>query len=422
MTKEQQLQTILLSVQSLDNKLAKERALIANYADEIETFVNTAQADQETAILSLDSLQAPLDALNVTQSSIDTTLALAENKVNQADSRVTSISNDSSNTRAVVNTVLQQTVHPDVIWTEGSDTYSIPGGAVPVYESIQTQLTSLDASAVAVAGLNDTLVPADAQIYASTHASDPAYLPRDAGDAVVTADGAAVKFWGSEAGGGHTVQFVSSDAKGTPTYDLAGRAVTLSASYMPVSNPVNSITLVDQTLIVAVRMQAGSAAYANDRVLIGYGQWSYSDNAFVSTVSSGRWKINFVKHSTYTTSGKNVGISPVNASTIMSQVHDFVLAFAFRSATQDFLVRWVILATDGSTLEEGPAYVVSGDYGDDPAYITNPDPGVHTFGLGHQSQYTITGAGVKDVRVYPVPLDETALNAEFDATVALITA
>ena len=35
---------------------------------------------------------------------------------------------------------------------------------------------------------------------------------------------------------------------------------------------------------------------------------------------------------------------------------------------------------------------------------------------------TITGAGVKDVRVYPVPLDETALNAEFDATVALITA
>ena len=149
MTKEQQLQTILLSVQSLDNKLAKERALIANYADEIETFVNTAQADQETAILSLDSLQGPLDALNVTQSSIDTTLALAENKVNQADSRVTSISNDSSNTRAVVNTVLQQTVHPDVIWTEGSDTYSIPGGAVPVYESIQTQLTSLDASVAA---------------------------------------------------------------------------------------------------------------------------------------------------------------------------------------------------------------------------------------------------------------------------------
>ena len=318
MTKEQQLQTILLSVQSLDNKLAKERALIANYADEIETFVNTAQADQETAILSLDSLQAPLDALNVTQSSIDTTLALAENKVNQADSRVTSISNDSSNTRAVVNTVLQQTVHPDVIWTEGSDTYSIPGGAVPVYESIQTQLTSLDASAVAVAGLNDTLVPADAQIYASTHASDPAYLPRDAGDAVVTADGAAVKFWGSEAGGGHTVQFVSSDAKGTPTYDLAGRAVTLSASYMPVSNPVNSITLVDQTLILAVRMQAGSAAYANDRTLIGYGQWSYSDVAYVGSVNTGRWKINFVKHSTYTTSGKNVGISPVNASTIMS--------------------------------------------------------------------------------------------------------
>ena len=106
----------------------------------------------------------------------------------------------------------------------------------------------------------------------------------------------------------------------------------------------------------------------------------------------------------------------------MSQVHDFVLAFAFRSATQDFLIRWVILATDGSTLEEGPAYVVSGDYGINSTYITNPDPGVHTFGLGHQSQYTITGAGVKDVRVYPVPLDETALNAEFDATVALITA
>ena len=413
------LQTQLLTLRRQEAGILSIQSTLGGQVSAVEQELDAAVLVAEAATAALRAIQTTVATVSNTQTSLDATLGTVQADINRVDSQVTSASSSSGHTRSAVQSLVQQLVHPDATWEEGSSSYTLPVDAVPIYQAIQNETTSLDARVTASEG---NLVPADAQIYASTHASDPAYLPRDVADAVVTVDGAAVKFWGSEAGGGQTLQFVSSDAKGTPTYDLAGRAVTLSASYMPVSNPVNSITLVDQTLILAVRMQAGSAAYANDRTLIGYGQWSSSDTAFVGTVNTGRWKIQFVKHSTYTEGGKQIIISPANASTIMSQVHDFVLAFAFRSATQDFLVRWVYLATDGSTLEEGPAYVVSGDYGINSTYITNPDPGVHTFGLGHQSQYTITGAGVKDVRVYPVPLDETALNAEFDATVALITA
>jgi len=52
----------------------------------------------------------------------------------------------------------------------------------------------------------------------------------------------------------------------------------------------------------------------------------------------------------------------------------------------------------------------------------NPNPGIHKLALGHQSRYNVSGVGVKDVRVYPTPLELAAFNTEFDNVVASLNA
>ena len=117
----------------------------------LKSSLATKMAAVEAALLAAQSSNSELTALQDTftavtnsQVAMETTLGTLADDVDRVDGRVTSSSSNAGNTRAVVQSLLQQLVHPEATWNEGTGEYTIPEGAVPLYQAIQDQVTSLD--------------------------------------------------------------------------------------------------------------------------------------------------------------------------------------------------------------------------------------------------------------------------------------
>ena len=122
----------------------------------------TKMAAVEAALLAAQSSNSDLTALQDTftavtdsQFAMEATLGTLADDVDRVDGRVTSSSSNAGNTRAVVQSLLQQLVHPEATWNEGTGEYTIPEGAVPLYQAIQDQVTSLDSR---VSGTDGSLI------------------------------------------------------------------------------------------------------------------------------------------------------------------------------------------------------------------------------------------------------------------------
>ena len=246
-------------------------------------------------------------------------------------------------------------------------------------------------------------------LFASTGASNSVYRPRNGSDNEVATDGP-VQRWGGDSDGTYGLQFEV--ARGSPTYNSANGTVDLNQGYMPVNTP-SAVTLKDQTIMICVEMSA--APYENNKVVVGYGGPA-TDRAQVVTMSNEQWRIAYT--SADGTISKNIDIAP---GQVLAQIHTFALGFTYRSVSDDFLVQWQYMKPDGTVLAQQQAQIVQNNAGSVTGWPLTANPGGYPFGLGHYDEPTSISASIKDVRVFPSPLQPIAMTDAFNSMVAVVT-
>ena len=145
------LQTQLLTLRRQEAGILSIQSTLGGQVSAVEPQLDEAVLVAEAATAALSAIQTTVATVSNTQTSLDSTLGTVQADINRVDSQVTSASSSSGHTRDAVQSLVQQLVHPDATWEEGSSSYTLPVDAVPIYQAIQNETTSLDARVTAAA-------------------------------------------------------------------------------------------------------------------------------------------------------------------------------------------------------------------------------------------------------------------------------
>ena len=145
------LQTQLLTLRRQEAGILSIQSTLGGQVSAVEQQLDAAVLVAEAATAALSAIQTTVATVSNTQTSLDATLGTVQADINRVDSQVTSASSSSGHTRGAVQSLVQQLVHPDATWEEGSSSYTLPVDAVPIYQAIQNETTSLDARVTAAA-------------------------------------------------------------------------------------------------------------------------------------------------------------------------------------------------------------------------------------------------------------------------------
>lgn len=131
--------------------LRKQNASIENLQRAVGLQVGKLQRDIETVVSTASQvtgevtrLETLIPDLTAKQTTAAASLVSSQADVLQVEARASSATSGANGTRSVVQTLLQQLVHPNVVWDEGTGTYSLPDGEVPINEATQARLADLN--------------------------------------------------------------------------------------------------------------------------------------------------------------------------------------------------------------------------------------------------------------------------------------
>ena len=131
--------------------LRKQNASIENLQRAVGLQVGRLQRDIESVVSTasqvtdeVSRLETLIPDLTARQTTAAASLVSSQADVLQVEARASSATSGANGTRSVVQTLLQQLVHPNVVWDEGTGTYSLPDGEISINEATQARLAALN--------------------------------------------------------------------------------------------------------------------------------------------------------------------------------------------------------------------------------------------------------------------------------------
>ena len=376
----------------------------------LKSSLATKMAAVEAALLAAQSSNSELTALQDTftavtnsQVAMETTLGTLADDVDRVDGRVTSSSSNAGNTRAVVQSLLQQLVHPEATWNEGTGAYTIPEGAVPLYQAIQDQVTSLDSrvSGTPTAASEDLVVRSDGLTPDPNHWSTTAFDWGDTSAVYIAFSSPMAGNFTVATGGG-----LNGDQVGLKlnSSDWDAQLRMGSESY-----PYN---LMSQAVFVQMTFQSQTLYYSNDYPqILSYGENASDLFSLHMGHSSARAPTLTLKNSSGWTWTHEL-ISPSDYSSFANTKHELLIAMSFDAGTSTLRYR---VRAESASSTHAPATTTTQGTRSSTTETFAAALGAYVPRLGGLDEPMQGGAYYHSVQVYKDPLTDAEFDTHFDA-------